>query len=163
MKVHRYHRRDGRPPEPNGEVRRYLVVGNVTLAGETQMNKVRECLAAGPCRFHLVVPASPSPHTLTWTEEQARATARRRLDQALAAFGALGAEVTGEVGDGMPLLAIDDACRVRVFDEVIVSTLPPRMSRWLKLDLPHRVANRFGLPVTHLIAWEEASLPVAGQ
>ena len=81
----------------------------------------------------------------------------RRLDRALARFRALGADVDGEVGDGNPILAIEDALRREAFDEIILSTLPPGISRWLRLDLPSRVSERFRLPVTHLIAEPEAA------
>ena len=37
-------------------------------------------------------------------------------------------------------------------DEIILSTLPPGISRWLKKDLPHRVEQRFALPVTTVIS-----------
>jgi hypothetical protein len=97
-----------------------------------------------------VVPATPPEDHVTWTEGEARAVGRRRLDQAVDLFGRLGADVTGEVGDRNPLLAIEDALRERQFDEIILSTLPPGASRWLKLDLPSRVASRFDLPMTHL-------------
>jgi hypothetical protein len=98
------------------------------------------------------VPAAAEPHGMTWTEEGVRRAAGHRLDEAIAAFRALGADVSGEVGDWTPLLAIDDAIRTSEFDEIIVSTLPPGISRWLRLDLPHRVAHRFALPVSHVIS-----------
>jgi hypothetical protein len=142
-----------------GQVRRYLIVANLTLGGEHLLTKLRECMAAGPCRFRVVVPATPDPRPLTWTEEGTRRAARRRLEQALARFSALGAEVTGEVGDGMPLLAIGDALRAEPCDEIIISTLPHGASRWLKLDLPHRVSRNFGLPVSHVVAALDAPIP----
>jgi hypothetical protein len=133
-------------------VRRYLVVANQTLGGEHLLDKARECSGEGPCAFHVVVPATPSGEHLTWTEGEALAIAQRRLDQALVKFREIGVEADGQVGDPSPLLAIQDALRRETFDEIILSTLPPGMSRWLKLDLPHRVERSFNLPVTHLIA-----------
>ena len=133
------------------QIRTYLVVANQTLGGEHLVAKVRECMAAGPCRFHVVVPATPSAEH-TWTEGEAVALASDRLERALARFQELGADVGGEVGDKNPILAIQDALRNETFDEVILSTLPPGVSRWLKLDLPTRVAGHFSLPVTHVIA-----------
>lgn len=133
-------------------MRRYLVVANRTLGGEHLAALVRECLAAGPCTFHVVVPATPPPGHLTATEGQARAVAVRRLEEALARFRALGADVDGEVGDASPLLAVDDVLRHRAVDEIILSTLPPGLSRWLKQDLPHRLQRRFVLPVRHVVA-----------
>lgn len=138
-------------------MRRYLVVANQTLGGEHLIDRVRQCLAGGPCRFHIVVPATPPDEHLTWTEGAATAIAQSRLEQALARFGDLGADASGEVGDKNPILAIEDALRNQEFDEIILSTLPPTISRWLKLDLPSRVAARFELPVTHLVAEAEAA------
>jgi hypothetical protein len=130
---------------------RYLVVANQTLAGEALASKVRELARAGPCSFHVVVPATP-PQDHAWTEGEARAIATRRLDAALTRFGDLGLEATGEVGDASPMLAIEDALREHgPFDAVVLSTLPPGISRWLKLDLPHRIGSVFGLPVHHVI------------
>jgi hypothetical protein len=137
-------------------VRRYLVVGNLTVGGDSVAAQVLDCMAAGPCRFFVLVPASPpDPRSLTWSEEETYASARMRLVSALARFRALGAEVEGEVGDGMPLLAIEDALRARAFDEIILSTLPPGRSRWLKLDLLHRLASRFRLPIRHVVGSAE--------
>src|SRR5712692_2257490 len=143
-------------PLPGREfvMRSYLVVANQTLGGEHLIVKARECMAAGPCRFHVLVPATP-PSDHAWTEGEARALAQARLDSALARFRELGAEVEGGVGDQDPMLAIEDALRTERFDEIILSTLPAGISRWLKLDLPRRVADRFGLPLTHLIGAPE--------
>jgi hypothetical protein len=63
-----------------------------------------------------------------------------------------GLEPTGEVGDTVPYLAIMDVLRERAFDEIIISTLPVGVSRWLRMDLPHRVAKAVDIPVTHVVA-----------
>lgn len=133
-------------------MRSYLVVANQTLGGQHVLEKVRELLGSGECRFHILVPATPPTEHLTWTEGGARAIAQDRLERALKAFRNIGAEVTGEVGDPNPMHAILDAVRAQPFDEVILSTLPPGMSRWLRADLPHRVGRAIGYPVTHMIA-----------
>lgn len=136
----------------HASLRRYLVVANLTVCGDQLAAEIRQRVQARPCSFHVVVPASAEPHGLTWTEEDVQRAARHRLDHALSAFRALGADVSGEVGDWTPVLAIEDALRTRAFDEIIVSTLAPGLSRWIRLDLPHRVTHRFGLPVTHVIS-----------
>ena len=69
---------------------------------------------------------------------------------------AAGASVDGMVGDPSPMNAIQDAINIRGFDEVIISTLPARVSKWLKLDLPSKVTG-LGLPVTTVTAQERAS------
>jgi hypothetical protein len=132
-------------------VHRYLIVANQTLGGEPLFAKIRELARAGPSAFHVVVPATP-PRDHVWTEGEATVTARSRLDAALARLGGLGLDADGEVGDGSPMLAIEDAVREHgPFEAIVLSTLPPRLSRWLRLDLPHRVESAFGLPVIHVI------------
>jgi hypothetical protein len=132
-------------------VQRYLVVANQTLGAETLAHRLRDLARHGPTSFFLVVPATP-PRDHLWTEGEARATARASLDAAMARFAGLDADLEGEVGDGNPMLAIDDAIRDHgPFAEIILSTLPPGASRWLRLDLPHRVAAGFGLPMTHVV------------
>ena len=138
-------------------MRRYLVVANQTLGGEHLAEKVRACLAAGPSRFHIVVPATQPHDHAVWTEGEARAIAVRRLEQALKRFRDLGAEAEGEIGDERPLEAIADAAREREFDEIILSTLPPGLSRWLRQDLPHRVERTFDVQVTHVVVEPESS------
>lgn len=119
------------------------------------MEKIRQLMAEGPCQFHIVVPATPRAEQLTWIEGEATIIAQHRLERALARFRAFGAEADGEVGDRNPMLAIEDALREGGFDEILLSTLPPGVSRWLKLDLPSRAAGRFPVRVTHLVAEPE--------
>jgi hypothetical protein len=131
--------------------RRYLVVANQTLGGTRLEEAVRERLADGPSRFHVLVPATVPQDHAVWTEGEARALAQQRLDAAMDRFRSMGAEVEGEVGDENPLLAIADVVREREFDEIILSTLPPGVSRWLRQDLPHRAERQFDLPVHHVV------------
>jgi hypothetical protein len=62
------------------------------------------------------------------------------------------AAVTGEVGDISPVRAIADALLAAEFDEIILSTLPPGPSRWLRQDVVHRVRRTFAVPCTHIVA-----------
>jgi hypothetical protein len=135
-------------------MRRYFVVANQTLGGEELEAKIREAMATGPCSFHVIVPATHPHEHMAWTEGEAVALARGRLDEGLAWLRGLGAEADGEVGDESPALAIEDALRTEQPDEIILSTLPPGLSRWLKLDLPHVVAG-YGYPVAHVISEPE--------
>jgi GABA permease len=135
---------------------RYLVVANQTLAGQHLAEVVRERTESDPtASFHLVIPATRPQHHLVWTEGEAHVIAQERLEAAITAFEALGATVTGEVGDERAIEAVGDALRRDDFDEIIISTLPAGVSRWLKVDLPHRLERAFHRPVTHVIATPE--------
>ena len=63
-----------------------------------------------------------------------------------------GLEARGDLGDAEPLTAIADALAIEQFDEIIISTLPSGISRWLGMDLPRRAERRFKLPVTTVTA-----------
>jgi hypothetical protein len=138
---------------PDGHVpRRILVVANQTACGEELLAVIGARVREGPCHFTLLVPATPPEQHATWTEGEAKALATRRIDEALARFAAAGGtDADGVVGDAHPVRAIDDLLLDRRYDEIILSTLPPGISRWLKLDLPRRVEQRFALPVTTVI------------
>jgi hypothetical protein len=131
--------------------RRILVVANQTAGGPAFMRAINERMRQGPCVFTLVVPATPPQEHATWEEGEARDIARRRMEKAVEELRAAGADITGVVGDASPVLAINDALIENPCDEIILSTLPSGISRWLKKDLPHRVEQRFGLPVTTVI------------
>jgi hypothetical protein len=133
------------------EVRRIIIVANQTACGAELLAAVRERMKEGPCEFTLVVPATPPHEQATWAEGKAHDIASHRLHEAVQQFRAAGITVTGVVGDASPVLAITDALNDSPHDEIILSTLPAKISRWLKMDLPHRVETRFGLPVTTVI------------
>ena len=56
-----------------------------------------------------------------------------------------------KVGDPDPLAAIQDECNFNEYDELIVSTLPLHISKWLKVDLPSKARAATGLPVKHVV------------
>ncbi len=132
-----------------------LVVANRTAATPGLLDAVRERAGQGPATFHLVVPASVhglarvmDPEDDVLGGDEARST----LEIALPKLSeAAGSEVTGAVGDAEPLAAIQDAVNLGHPDELIISTLPARVSRWLHLDLVSK-ARGLGLPVTHVEA-----------
>lgn len=144
---------------------RYLIVANQTLGGDELIELIDKRRKAEPSEFFIVVPATPvlemvpglaampvigSGTVMPSTPEHARELAQGRLDEALAQLRAVGAQVDGLVGDPNPVRAVEKAIRGRQFDEIIVSTLPRRVSRWLHQDLPHRLEQKTGLPVTHV-------------
>jgi hypothetical protein len=136
---------------------RVLVVAHRTAATPALLQAVRERAGRGPVTFTLLVPnTAHGLHRIADPEDQADDEAQAVLELALPLREeAAGAPVEGIVGDPEPLNAIQDAVNLRGFDEIIISTLPARVSRWLKLDLPHKVEG-LGLPVTTVIAKERA-------
>ncbi len=160
-------------------MRRYLIVANQTLGGQELLDLVTERNARGPAEFHVVVPATPTVDDIlaagamyggvlsaeglampldTGDESTSYERAQRRLERALARLEATGATATGEVGDPDPLVAVEVVLSQREVDEVIVSTLPPGISRWLKMDLVNRVERRVDVPVVHVFAAEEPAV-----
>lgn len=134
-------------------MRSYLVVGNQTLAGPELTAAIAERIAADePTRFHVVVPATPVQGSFTWDEDKAYAAAEERLEVMLTHVRAMGAEVTGEVGHKDPVEAARDALRGFSADEVILSTLPVGISRWLGQDAPTRLTASVPVPVVVVTA-----------
>jgi len=130
-----------------------LVVAHQTAATNRLLDAVRERAQRSPARFHLVVPQQPhGMHKLVDPQDAGEDEANRVLAQALPKLSeAAGHDVTGSIGDSEPLMAIQDAVNLGNYDEIIVSTLPLGVSRWLKLDLVSK-ARALGLPVTHVEA-----------
>jgi hypothetical protein len=134
---------------------RVLIVAHKTAATPALLDAVRERAARGPARFTLVVPAAAHGlHRVVDPEDTSEDEARDVLELALPLLEeAAGSRVEGMVGAPAPLTAVMDAVNQHGFDEVIVSTLPTRVSRWLHLDLPSKVGG-LGLPVTTVTAKE---------
>jgi hypothetical protein len=135
-------------------MRSYLIVANQTLASRSLTDAIAARLADGPVRTHVVVPLSPVDRRLTWDETESRRVAQERLDDVLERLRRMDAEADGEVGDRDPVMAVRDALRGREVDEVIVSTLPKGMSRWLGEDVPSRL--RDAVPVVVTVVTQEA-------
>jgi hypothetical protein len=135
---------------------RVLVVAHRTAATQPLLDAVRERARRGPSTFTLIVPnAAHGLHKVIDPEDQGAGEARAVIDQALPLLSeAAGAPVEGIVGDPDPGAAVQDAINLHGFDEVIVSTLPARLSRWLKLDLPSKISG-MGLPVTTVTPSDE--------
>jgi hypothetical protein len=133
--------------------RRVLIVANRTAATEKLLDAVRRRAQAGPATFHLLVPATPRGlHRVVDPEVAGREEAEAQLELALEHLReATGADVTGHVGDADPMAAISDTLHRQDVDEIIISTLPRRLSRWMRLDLPSKLRG-MGTPVTHVEA-----------
>jgi len=144
---------------PDPAPARVLLVANRTAATEGLCDAVRARVARGPATFHLVVPAHPHGlHRVVDPQEGDAGEAGRVLTEALPPLTeAAGFPVTGHVGDAEPLMAIEDAVNRADYDEIVISTLPRRISRWLHLDLVSK-ARGLGLPVTHVEASSDAGL-----
>jgi hypothetical protein len=132
---------------------RVLLVANRTAATEGLCDAVRARVRQGPATFHLVVPANPHGlHKVVDPQDGDAGEAQHALAAALPRLSeAAGLPVTGHVGDHEPLMAIEDALHRARYDELVISTLPRRLSRWLRLDLVSK-AQGLGLPVTHVEA-----------
>jgi GABA permease len=154
-------------------VRKVLIVANQTIGGPDLEAALSERLAQGPCEFHLLVPvppASPSaiavglaagesaPTVVPEIPDQ-RKVAADRLDAGLTWLRSLDAEATGEVGVTDVVTAVRAVVTHTTFDEIVVSTLPTRLSRWLRQDIAHRLGRHVTLPIAVVTA---QSWPASG-
>jgi len=131
-----------------------LVVANKTAATPALLDAVRHRATLGPARFHLLVP-NPAAHAeLTEAERERHHTEGEHvLELALPLLDrAAGAPAEGSVSVRHdPMDAIEETLQSGDFHEIILSTLPHGVSRWLHTDLPSRVAH-LGLPITTVVA-----------
>ena len=131
---------------------RVLGVANRTAECPELLEALRTRTMQGPCQFTLLVPSTP--HGITWAadmhgggdeaEQHRQAFVDELREEGLNVGGA-------KVGDPDPLAAIQDECNFHQYDELIVSTLPLKISKWLHIDLPRKAGAATGLPVKHVI------------
>jgi hypothetical protein len=146
---------------------RILVVANITLGSNDLLQSIRDRMTKGPCEFTVLVPATAWAHRESTMEsltrritnmpvtDEARGAeeadyshARGRVEFGIEQLQRLGAEVDGEVGNADPFRAVEEALTRRKYDEIILSTLPSGVGRWLGQDLPRKVRRKFKGPVT---------------
>jgi hypothetical protein len=136
------------PPDEH----RILVVANETVGGPELLSEIQERSAGRRARVLVVCPALNSPlrHWVS-DEDEARANAQGRLDDSLGSMRAVGLEADGEIGDGDPIQAIEDAVRTFRPDELVISTHPLGRSHWLERGVVEKARERFELPLTHVV------------
>jgi hypothetical protein len=138
-------------------IQRILVVANETVGGTTLREEVARRAQGGSTELLVVAPALNSP-VRHWVsdEDDARAAAQRRVEESIARLGETGLTVRGRVGDGDPLLAIEDALRTFGADEIVISTHPEGRSNWLERGVVSGARERFAVPITHVVVDLEA-------
>lgn len=155
---------------------RYLLIANQTLGGSRLYREVvLRVTDTEDSEFHVIVPMIEPEAESTWVPadpafgvpmprpdaaeavDEARRRSQHRLDRMLTTIEEAGGRATGEVGPVDPYVATLEALERGSYDEVILSTLPPGISRWLKMDLPSRLRRATDLPVT-VIEAEEATV-----
>ena len=130
---------------------RVLVLANRTADSLQLLEQLLARHARGPIVVTMLAPAVwevQDPHGGT-------ESAWRRLRAAQKRLQADGIEVSCVIGDPDPVIAFEREWQRRRYDEIIVSTLPRYLSRWLHIDLPRRIRKAAGVPVTHVIASPE--------
>jgi non-heme chloroperoxidase len=118
-----------------------LVVANATATSRELIAALKERAAGDRATFTLIVPATGG-----------RAAAQARLVEALKHLRDHGLEVDGSVGDADPVVAVTEVWDPQRHDEIIVSTLPANISKWVRAGLPHRIRKLTGAPVTHVVS-----------
>jgi hypothetical protein len=137
--------------------RRILVIANETVGGDELLAILRQKAAGVNERVLVVCPALNS-QVRTWAsdEDGARSAAQKRLDASLARLRQDGVHAHGEVGDGDPLQAVEDALRTFGADEIVISTHPEGRSNWLERTVVGAARERFDIPITHVVVDLEA-------
>jgi hypothetical protein len=132
--------------------RRVLVVANETVGGEELLSVISTLALTQKTLFQVVCPALNSRlKTYTSDEDPAREAAQKRLDVTLARLASVGIDANGVVGDGDPLVAVDDALRTFGPNEIVISTHPPGKSNWLERGVVESVRARYDVPVMHVV------------
>ena len=140
---------------------RVLIVARRTADSPQLLQAVARRADQGPCNFTLLVPAFPNGlQRVGDPSDRGQRAAEQWIRAAVPLLSrAAGTEVVAVIGVHEPFAAARDALRLMGFDEVIVSMLPARLSRWLQLELPARI-RALGVPVTEVIGADVPTSPL---
>lgn len=140
------------PRRAEGADRHILVIANETVGGAELLAVLKRKVEGVREQVLVVAPALNSP-VRHWAsdEDGARAAAQERLDASIARLAEAGVAADGEVGDGDPLQAMEDALRTFGADEIVISTHPEGRSNWLERNVVGAARDRFDIPITHVI------------
>jgi hypothetical protein len=145
-------------PRHHDETERHiLVIANETVGGSELLSVLKGKAEGVREQVLVVVPALNSPMR-HWASDDdgAREAAKGRLETSLARLAEAGVDARGEVGDGEPLQAIEDALRTFGADEIVISTHPEGRSHWLERNVVGAARDRFDVPITHVVVDLEA-------
>jgi len=132
--------------------RRILVIANETVGGGPLRERIEKLSEGYDTKVLVVTPALNSRvRTITSDVDPAREQAQQRLDASLARLRQDGIDARGEVGDGDPLQAIEDALRTFGADQIVISTHPEGRSHWLERGVVDKAKERFAVPITHVV------------
>lgn len=137
---------------------KHLIVAYQTAGGAALRERVGRLARRDPdAEFVLLVPATRIQHLFTWTEGESTAVARATAEKAAELLRDAGARLTAvRVGDPDPVVAAQQELAGHPgYDSIVVSTFPPKISRWLRLDVPTRLERQLGLPVVHVVVEPE--------
>jgi GABA permease len=143
----------------NGDARhRLLVVANETVEGKALLDEIRNRSRGRDSEILIITPALVNSRAAHWASDvdEGIELARQRMELSLIAVRAEGLKARGEVADSDPNIAIEDALRVFPADEIVISTHPPRKSRWLERGVVQRAREEIDMPVTHVVVDAEA-------
>lgn len=129
-------------------------MANVTAGSKELLSALRERAEREPTAIHLIVPST--------SFGGGRAAAYQTLEDALTRLRDAGLEADGSIGHADPVGAVTDVWDPKRHDEIIVSTLPLGVSKWLRAGLPQRIERLTGAPVTHVVSQPAGQAPQGG-
>ena len=134
-------------------VHRLLVVANQTVAGRALLDEIANRCRGRRCEVLVITPALAGSRAAHWASDidEGIELARERLDSSLAEIRGRGLQARGEIGDSDPGLAIEDALRIFAADELVISTHPPRKSRWLERGVVANAPQAQQHPLSHCV------------
>jgi len=159
------------PATVSGKADRVLVFANQTVAADQLLGELRSIDQAGHAQYFVCVPANPVDTGVAkvtgavWVEEATVEAARKRLENILSALRAEGLSAEGDIGDFLPMRALEHAVAAFTPDQLVITTRPEEFSPWVHHDVVERAQRAYpAIPVTHVISRRPSAItpePVA--